>query len=57
MSKEKNNLWTWDSTEIILKNPDGEEVFLSSIHLSDEAINLILKSLDKFVTERGGELE
>ena len=55
MSKEKT--WQWDRTRIILKNPNDEDVVLTSEDLSDETMNEIFSDIEEYVEKQGGKLE
>ena len=33
MEKSQENMWIWDKTKIVLKDPQGKEVILSSLNL------------------------
>ena len=55
MSKEKT--WQWDRTRIILKNPNNEEVVLTSEDLNDETMNCIFSDIEEYVHKEGGKLE
>ena len=61
MNKEnkmaKDKLWKWDRTRIILKDPKGEEVVLTSEHLNDQTMNNIFEDIEDYVEEEGGKLE
>ena len=46
MAKKK---WIWDRTRIILKNPKGEEVTLTSEDLNDETMNEIFNDIEEYV--------
>jgi hypothetical protein len=56
MAKNKNE-WEWDRTRIILKDPKGEEVVLTSEHLNDQTMNNIFEDIEDYVEEEGGKLE
>tara|TARA_R100001460_G_scaffold90714_1_gene132422 strand:+ start:1228 stop:1392 length:165 start_codon:yes stop_codon:yes gene_type:complete len=49
--------WQWDRTRIILKNPDDEDVVLTSEDLSDETMNQIFNDVEEYVKKEGGRLE
>ena len=53
----KDNLWKWDRTRIILKDPKGEEVVLTSEDLNDQTMNNIFEDIEEYVKEREGVLE
>ena len=55
MSKEKT--WQWDRTRIILKNPNDEDVVLTSEDLNDETMNCIFSDIEEYVHKEGGKLE
>ena len=55
MAKDKK--WIWDRTRIILKNPKGEEVTLTSEDLNDETMNEIFNDIEEYVHKEGGKLE
>ena len=55
MSKEKT--WRWDRTRIILKNPNDEDVVLTSEDLNDETMNCIFSDIEEYVHKEGGKLE
>ena len=55
MSKEKT--WQWDRTRIILKNPNDEDVILTSEDLDDETMNCIFSDIEEYVHKEGGKLE
>jgi len=55
MSKEK--IWQWDRTRIILKNPNDEDVVLTSEDLNDETMNCIFSDIEEYVHKEGGKLE
>lgn len=55
MSKEKT--WQWDRTRIILKNPNNEDVVLTSEDLNDETMNCIFSDIEEYVHKEGGKLE
>jgi len=55
MAKDKK--WIWDKTKIILKNPQGGEVILSSLNLNDETMNYIFKDIEEYVQKKNGKLE
>jgi UDP-N-acetylmuramyl tripeptide synthase len=55
MSKEKK--WQWDRTRIILKNPNDEDVVLTSEDLNDETMNCIFSDIEEYVHKEGGKLE
>ena len=55
MSKEKT--WQWDRTRIILKNPNDEDVVLTSEDLNDETKNWIFLDIEEYVHKEGGKLE
>jgi len=57
MAKINKKLWIWDRTRIILKNPNNEEVILTSEDLNDETMNYIFEDIEKYVEEEGGKLE
>ena len=42
----KDKLWKWDRTRIILKNPKGEEVVLTSEDLNDQTMNNIFEDIE-----------
>ena len=54
---DKKNKWIWDKTKIILKNPQGKEVILSSLNLNDETMNYIFEDIEEYVEKKGGKLE
>lgn len=53
----KNQKWIWDKTKIVLKDPQGKEVILSSLNLNDETMNCIFSDLEEYVHNKGGKLE
>ena len=53
----KDKLWKWDRTRIILKDPKGEEVVLTSEHLNDQTMNNIFEDIEDYIEEEGGKLE
>ena len=53
----KDKLWKWDRTRIILKDPKGEEVVLTSEDLNDQTMNNIFEDIEEYVKEREGVLE
>ena len=53
----KDKLWKWDRTRIILKDPKGEEVVLTSEDLNDQTMNNIFEDIEDYVEEEGGKLE
>jgi hypothetical protein len=60
--KEKNKmaedkLWKWDRTRIILKDPKGKEVVLTSEDLNDQTMNNIFEDIEDYVEKEGGKLE
>ena len=55
MNKEKT--WQWDRTRIILKNPNNEDVVLTSEDLNDETMNEIFSDIEEYVEKQGGKLE
>ena len=55
MSKEKT--WQWDRTRIILKNPNDEDVVLTSEDLNDETMNEIFSDIEEYVEKQEGKLE
>ena len=55
MSKEKT--WQWDRTRIILKNPNNEDVVLTSEDLNDETMNWSFLDIEEYVHKEGGKLE
>jgi|TARA_B100000519_G_C13819512_1_gene239629 hypothetical protein len=56
MAKNKNE-WEWDRTRIILKDPKGEEVVLTSEHLGDMTMENIFFDIEEYVQKEGGKLE
>ena len=56
MSNKKNK-WIWDKTKIVLKDPQGEKVILSSLNLNDETMNYIFKDIEEYVQKQNGKLE
>jgi len=57
MAKINKKLWIWDRTKIILKDPNGKSVVLSSLNLNDVTCEHIFKDIEKYVEEKGGKLE
>ena len=57
MEKSQENMWIWDKTKIVLKDPQGKEVILSSLNLNDETMNYIFKDIEKYVQKKSGKLE
>ena len=55
MAKDKK--WIWDRTRIILKDPEGEEITLTSEDLNDETMNEIFNDIEEYVHKEGGKLE
>ena len=55
MAKDKK--WIWDRTRIILKDPEGEEITLTSEDLNDETMNCIFSDIEEYVHKEGGKLE
>ena len=56
MSNKKNK-WIWDRTRIIIKNPKGEEVTLTSEDLEDTTMESIFCDIEEYVEKEGGKLE
>ena len=54
---DKKNKWIWDKTKIVLKDPQGEKVILSSLNLNDETMNYIFKDIEEYVQKQNGKLE
>jgi len=50
-------MWIWDKTKIVLKDPQGKEVILSSLNLNDETMNYIFKDIEEYVQKKNGKLE
>ncbi len=57
MEKSQENMWIWDKTKIVLKDPQGKEVILSSLNLNDETMNYIFKDIEEYVQKKSGKLE
>mgnify|MGYP003126855655 CR=1 FL=1 len=57
MEKSQENMWIWDKTKIVLKDPQGKEVILSSLNLNDETMNYIFKDIEDYVQKKSGKLE
>jgi len=57
MTKINKKSWIWDRTKIILKNPNNEDVILTSEDLNDQTLNYIFEDIEKYVQEEGGEIE
>tara|TARA_B100001094_G_scaffold117361_1_gene113209 strand:- start:860 stop:1033 length:174 start_codon:yes stop_codon:yes gene_type:complete len=57
MEKSQENMWIWDKTKIVLKDPQGKEVILSSLNLNDETMNYIFKDIEEYVQKKNGKLE
>tara|TARA_R110000796_G_scaffold24039_2_gene68752 strand:- start:373 stop:546 length:174 start_codon:yes stop_codon:yes gene_type:complete len=57
MTKINKKSWIWDRTRIILKNPNNEDVILTSEDLNDQTLNYIFEDIEKYVQEEGGEIE
>jgi len=57
MEKLQENMWIWDKTKIVLKDPQGKEVILSSLNLNDETMNYIFKDIEEYVQKKSGKLE
>jgi len=55
MSKEKT--WQWDRTRIILKNPNDEDVVLTSEDLNDQTMNTIFEDIEEYVQKEGGKIK
>ena len=53
----KKNEWKWDRTRIILKNPKGEEVVLTSEDLNDQTMNNIFEDIEDYVEKKEGVLK
>ena len=53
----KDKLWQWDRTRIILKDPKGEEVVLTSEHLGEMTMKNIFFDIEEYVKEEGGKIE
>ena len=49
--------WSLDSIKIYLTNDKGDEVILNSGDLTDTAINEVIDDVEKYVKQKGGELE
>jgi hypothetical protein len=56
-NKKENKLWKWDRTRVILKNPDNEEIILTSEHLGDITMENIFFDIEEYVQKEGGKLE
>ena len=56
-NKKENKLWKWDRTRVILKNPDNEEIILTSEHLGDMTMENIFFDIEEYVQKEGGKLE
>ena len=56
-NKKENKLWKWDRTRVILKNPDDEEIILTSEHLGDITMENIFFDIEEYVQKEGGKLE
>ena len=54
---QQNNLWEWDKTKIILKDPKGNEVVLSSLNLNDLTCELLFQDIEEYVKTKNGELK
>ena len=54
---KEDKLWEWDRTKIILKDPNGEEVILSSLNLNDVTMENIFEDLEEYVQKKGGKLK
>ena len=54
---KEDKLWEWDRTKIILKDPNGEEVILSSLNLNDLTMENIFEDLEEYVQKKGGKLK
>ena len=57
MVNSQENMWIWDKTKIVLKDPQGQEVILSSLNLNDETMNYIFEDIEEYVEKKGGKLE
>jgi hypothetical protein len=49
--------WSLDSIKIYLTNDKGDEVVLNSGDLTDTAMNEVIDDVEKYVKQKGGELE
>jgi len=54
---DKKNKWIWDRTRIIIKNPKGEEVTLTSEDLEDTTMESIFCDIEEYVEKQNGKLE
>ena len=57
MTEKENNIWKWESVEIILTNPKGERVSLNNVWLNDYTLDCISEDLQTYVVGLGGDLE
>ena len=53
----KHKTWQWVRTRIILKNPNDEDIILTSEDLNDETMNCIFLDIEEYVHKEGGKLE
>ena len=53
----KKNEWEWDRTKIILKDPNGEDVVLSSLNLNDVTCEHIFQDIEEYVKKKKGVLK
>jgi len=56
MAKNKNE-WEWDRTKIILKDPNGKDVVLSSLNLNDVTCEHIFQDIEEYVKKKKGVLK
>jgi hypothetical protein len=56
-NKKENKLWKWDRTKIILKDPNDNDVVLSSLNLNDVTCEHIFQDIEEYVQKEGGKLE
>ena len=56
-NKKENKLWKWDRTKIILKDPNDNDVVLSSLNLNDITCEHIFQDIEEYVQKEGGKLE
>jgi hypothetical protein len=49
--------WSLDSIKIYLTNDKGDEIILNSGDLNDYTMNEVIDDVEKYVKQKGGELE